>query len=198
MKRIAPVLCVLAAAMFTAPAGADDLTRIIQQDLTALGYEPGAASGEMTTQTVVAITKFQADNGMEITGEVSPQLAGVIKARLKSGATAGSPSVAATSAPQTADPAAAQAAQQACLQKKIADAQEAQKKKRGFGSLMSAVSRTAGRFGGQFGQDVAETTRDIYDVNATVADLESAAKDLGLTESDLEQCRNAHLQDSAE
>mgnify|MGYP003668257158 FL=1 len=80
-----------------------------------------------------------------------------------------------------------EAEQQACLQEKIAAAQESQKKKRGFGKLMSAVARTAGRLGNH---DIARATRDVYDVNATADDLASAAKDLGLTEDDIEACRN--------
>jgi peptidoglycan hydrolase-like protein with peptidoglycan-binding domain len=170
-------------------AAADALTRIIQQDLAALGYETGNTEGEMTTETVVAISKFQAENGLEVTGEASPQLAGVIKSKLKEGNPA--PAAAAAPAAQPArDPAALQAAQQACLQEKIAAAQEANQKKRGFGSLMRAATRVAGRFGGEAAADIARTTRDIYDVNATAADLESAAKDLGITESDIESCRN--------
>jgi hypothetical protein len=80
-----------------------------------------------------------------------------------------------------------QAAQQACLQKKIAKAQKAQKKKRGLGSLMSAVSRTAGRLGKN---DVSQTMGDVYSANATADDLASAARDLGLTEGDVAACQN--------
>ena len=176
-------------------AYADKLTEIIQKDLTTLGYEPGNTKGEMTTATAIAISKFQAENGLEVTGEPSPQLAGVVKSRLKDGpGPAGSGAVAKTApapAPVPAnDPAALRAAQQACLQQKVADAQASQKKKRGFGSLMRAVSRTASRLGSELAGDIARTSRDIYDVNATASDLESAAKDLGLTQEDIEECRN--------
>lgn len=61
---------------------ADDLTKIIQQDLVTLGYDPGNTDGEASTQTIVAISKFQAENNLEVTGEASPQLAGVIKAAI--------------------------------------------------------------------------------------------------------------------
>lgn len=80
-----------------------------------------------------------------------------------------------------------QAPQQACLQKKIAKAQKAEKKKRGFGSLMSAVSRTAGRLGNS---DVSQTMGDVYSANATADDLASAARDLGLSEDDVAACQN--------
>jgi peptidoglycan hydrolase-like protein with peptidoglycan-binding domain len=171
---------------------ADDLTRIIQQDLVTLGYEPGNTDGEATTQTIVAISKFQAEHSLEVTGEASPQLAGVIKAAIKQqNEPAAGATVAATAPAPATDPAALQAAQQACLQQKIAAAQEANKKKRGLGSLVRAIGRTAGRFGGsELARDISQTTYDIYNVNATAADLESAAKDLGLTTDDLEACRN--------
>jgi hypothetical protein len=78
-------------------------------------------------------------------------------------------------------------AQQACLAQKVKEAEEANKKKRGLGRLMSAVGRVASKFGG------AEITRamgDVYSANATADDLAAAAKDLGLTEDDIEACRN--------
>jgi hypothetical protein len=52
---------------------------------------------------------------------------------------------------------------------------------------MSAVGRVAGRLGGA---DISQTIGDAYSANATAEDLAAAAKDLGLTESDLEECRN--------
>lgn len=189
-RKFASVLMISTTLLIASGAAfADDLTKIIQQDLVALGYDPGNTDGEATTQTVVAISKFQAENDMEVTGETTPQLAGVIKAKLKGG---NSPSAApAAAAAPASDPAALQAAQQACLQAKIAEAQEANKKKRGFGSLMRAVGRTAGRFGGSdTARDISQATHDVYSVNATAADLDSAAKDLGLTTDDLEECRN--------
>jgi len=173
---------------------ADELTQIVQKDLMALGYDPGNIQGEASTETIVAISKFQAENNLEVTGEASPQLAGVIKAKLKERNNPGSMASAqqaATAAPAANDPAALQAAQQACIQDKMAAAQASQKKKRGFGSLMRAVGRTAGRLGGSdTARAISQTTYDIYSVNATAADLDSAAKDLGLTTDDLEECRN--------
>lgn len=191
-------LCLLLIIVAPGPAGADELAKLIQQDLTTLGYDPGNTDGDMTTQTVVAISKFQAEHDMEVTGEASPQLAGVIKAAIKqqnAPVTGSGTNLAATPAAPAApqDPAALHAAQQACLQEKIAKAQESRKKKRGLGSLMRAVGRTAYRFAGNdASREIAEASRDVYDVNATAADLESAAKDLGLTEDEVEQCRNPY------
>lgn len=77
--------------------------------------------------------------------------------------------------------------QKACLEDKIAKAQESKKKKRGFGRLASAVARTAGRFGNH---DISRTLGDVYSANATADDLAAAAKDLGLTEDDIAACEN--------
>ena len=192
LRKVIPIFLFIAS-MAPGVVCADDLTQLIQQDLTTLGYDPGNTDGELTTKTVVAISKFQAEHDLDVTGEVSPQLAGVIKAAIKQQNAPASETGAQTAAaaPATQDPEALRAAQQACLQEKMAQAQEANKKKRGFGSLMRAVTRTASQLGGNAtARQVAETSHDIYDANATAADLESAAEDLGLTEDDLEACRN--------
>ena len=47
-------------------APADELTEKIQKDLVALGYDPGNINGEVTTETTVAIAKFQADRNMPV------------------------------------------------------------------------------------------------------------------------------------
>lgn len=191
MKTTISMATILLAAV-SIVAEADDLTRMVEQDLERLGYAPGPVDGEETVDTTVAITKFQAANGMEITGEVTPELARALMAAQPAdtgAATAGAAATAAA-APATApatDPAALDAARQACLQERMAAAQESQKKKRGFGRLMSAVTRTAMR-GGNY--DLARTTSDVYNAGATADDLAAAAKDLGLTEDDIAACEN--------
>jgi peptidoglycan hydrolase-like protein with peptidoglycan-binding domain len=191
MFRKLVATCVLAICCLSG-ALADELTEIVQKDLVALGYDPGNISGELTTETVIAISKFQAENGLEVTGKPSPQLAGVIKAKRNTGgSTASAASQPAPAAEPAPDPEALQAAQQACLQQKAAEAQAAKKKKRGFGSLLKAAANTATRFGGSdLSSQVYQTSRDIYDVNATAQDWERAADDLGLTTDDIEACRN--------
>ena len=198
MSRLRTCVCMLSMFLVVTPIHADELTEIIQKDLVALGYDPGNIQGEMSTETIVAISKFQAENDLEVTGEATPQLAGIIKAKLnqKNNPSAGqvtAPAVAATAS--ESDAADLQAAQQACLQEKVAAAQASQKKKRGFGSLMRAVTNTAVRFGNNsdLAYEVAETSRDIYDVNATASDWERAAEDLGLTTDDIEECRNPQM-----
>ncbi|WP_191621255.1 peptidoglycan-binding domain-containing protein [Marinihelvus fidelis] len=185
MKTCALGALLLILSMAATPAIADDLTKMVQTDLVALGYTPGNTNGDMDTATIVAISKFQSENDLEVTGEPSPQLAGILKAKLSGGATPAAQTVA--PAPRQRTEAELQAAQQACIQEKVAAAQEAQKKKRGFGRLLNAAARTAGRFGNN---DVYQVSRDIYDVNATVDDVNAAAKDLGISESELEECRN--------
>lgn len=169
----------------------DELTQRIQKDLVALGYDPGNIKGEASDDTVAAIAQFQAEREMPVTGEVSPLLAGIMSAEVKKQRSGGNaPAASATAAAPAAppqDPAALQAAQQACLQQKIEESQAANKKKRGFGSLMRAVTRTAGQTGNY---DLARTSYDVYNANATANDLASAAKDLGLTEDEVAACQN--------
>ena len=185
-------VCLLAVLLLVA-ASADDLTKMIQKDLVALGYDPGNIQGDLSTETIVAISTFQAENGMDVDGKASPQLAGVLKAQLKA-RSGGAAAPASAPAPQPVDPVALQAARDACLQEKVLAAQQASKKKRGFGSLMRAVANTATRFGGNdLARDVSETSRDIYDVNATADDWERAAKDMGLTTADIEACQNPSM-----
>lgn len=168
---------------------ANELTQMIQEDLIVLDYDPGDPNGEMSTKTIVAISRFQAEHNLEVTGETTPQLAGIVKASITR---RDNPSAVAAAAPASQrSPEALRAAQDACLQEKIQTAQASQKKKRGIGSLLRAVGRTAARVGGgSTASDISRTTSDLYSANATAADLESAAKDLGLTEDDVEACRS--------
>jgi hypothetical protein len=87
----------------------------------------------------------------------------------------------------TETPDSRQAARDACLQEKIEAAEAAQKKKRGFGRLVSAAARTASRFGNQ---DVGRVARDVHAARATADDLAGAARDLGLTEEEIAACDN--------
>lgn len=163
-------------------AVADDLTLRIQQDLVTLGYHPGEVDGELSDPTIAAIAQFQAERDMPVTGAPSPLLAGIMSAEVAKKA-----APAAGAAPAVRDPAELKAAQQSCLQEKMAAADAANKKKRGIGRLLSAVSRTASQTGNY---DIARTTGDVYHANATAADLSAAAKDLGLTDDDIAACQN--------
>lgn len=79
-------------------------------------------------------------------------------------------------------------AQQACLEERARKQQAAQKKKRGLGSLVSAVARNAGRLGGEA---VTSVIGEAQTAKATADDLSAAARDLGLTEDDAAACRDA-------
>jgi hypothetical protein len=94
---------------------------------------------------------------------------------------------AATSADGEVTDPALQTARQRCIEEKMAAAQAAQKKKRGFGKLLGAVSNVAGRLGNF---EVSEAVNDAYTANATADDLASAARDLGLTEDEISECEN--------
>jgi len=58
----------------------DNLTQMVQNHLAVLGYNTGNTTGELSTATVIAISQFQAERGLEVTGEVTPQLAGILSA----------------------------------------------------------------------------------------------------------------------
>ncbi len=174
----------------SAQVNADDLTQRIQQDLVALGYDPGNVDGQVTDTTVAAIAQYQAERDMPVTGEVSPLLAGVISAEVAKKDNVTSTTPTSTAAPANApvqDPEALRAAQQACLQQKMAESQAANKKKRGFGRLLSAVSRTAGQSGNS---ELAQSAGDVYSATATADDLTAAAKDFGLTDDEIAACQN--------
>lgn len=190
---IANTLLVILAGIATT-ATADELTMMVEQDLERLGYATGPVDGEETMETVIAISKFQAENNLEVTGEVTSDLARKLMAATPNSSGQAMPPTAAAAASsaqpaaQTAmDPAALQAAQNACLQEKVAAAQASQKKKRGLGRLLNAAVRTATRQGNY---DMARTANDIYYAGATADDLSAAAKDLGLTDDDVAACQN--------
>lgn len=192
-KWLTLTLCCLTLVVSTGVFAQDtELVKSAQMDLISLGYEPGNIQGELDTATIVAVSKFQAENNMDVTGEVTPQLIGALRAAKSAPATAAAPAGAAaapTAAPQ--QQLTLQQRQQNCLQEKYAAAQEANKKKRGMMRLLSAVTRTSSQFGsGELAQTINQTASTAYNVNATADDLEAAGKDLGLTPDEMEECRN--------
>lgn len=160
------------------PTG-DPLVKAIQQDLVALGYDPGNTHGELSTPTVVAISKFQAENNLEVTGEATPQLAGILSAKRDAAA-----SPASSSSPSAQS---LEQAQAACLQEKI-DA--AKKKKKAFGRFMKAAADTTSRYAGtKVSSEVEKASAEAYKADATAKDVEQAADAMGLTKADIEACR---------
>ena len=99
------------------------------------------------------------------------------------------PASSANSAPPELD---AEARREACLRRKVDEAQQRAKLQRGLNKLLSAVSRTASRYGGsEVASGIATSSRDASSINASIADLEGAAKDLGISQSDIDACKNA-------
>ncbi|MGD8415710.1 MAG: hypothetical protein PVH91_01490 [Pseudomonadales bacterium] len=146
-----------------------------------------AAGGGMEIKTVVNEIKV---NPTELPNVTSLPGVGDVGA-FAPGASAVPGAAPATPAPAATAPAptgqALADAQRTCLEEKMKAAQEAQQTKRGFGRLMSAVSRTAGRFGSP---EIGRIAGDVYSANATADDLAAAAKDLGLTQDDIDACRS--------
>lgn len=48
--------------------------RVVQSDLAELGYQPGPADGTLGPMTTNAIEAYQQDAGMEVNGQISPEL----------------------------------------------------------------------------------------------------------------------------
>jgi hypothetical protein len=59
-----------------------NLTETVQKHLQALGYDVGSVDGEASLNTTIAISTFQAEKGMDVTGAVTPQLLGALAAEV--------------------------------------------------------------------------------------------------------------------
>jgi peptidoglycan hydrolase-like protein with peptidoglycan-binding domain len=156
---------------------ADELTKTVQKDLVALGYDPGSIQGDATLQTSAAISKFQTDNGLQATGAVTPQLAETLSAKvdqLRHGTTAATAAntVTPTSAPAPAPPAKEQ--KNDCTQTVANAANETGKKARAIGRLALSLHRLSGNGNSQAAQAAAE----VADKTSAAADAASAAHDL--------------------
>lgn len=126
----------------------------------------------------------------ELPGNLKPMMMADIGSMMRQGGAAATVATGTPSAYNTQDQDLS-ARQQACLEEAAAAAakkQETEKKKRSFGRIMGAMSRTAGRFG--VGGNIGQINQDIYDANATASDVAIMAEELGITEADVERCRN--------
>jgi hypothetical protein len=84
-----------------------------------------------------------------------------------------------------------QQAREACLQRKIDEAQAKKKKKKRFGKFLGAVGRIAGRHAtGGLATDVSRVSTSVYEAGATARDLKDAAEALGISEDDIAACEN--------
>jgi hypothetical protein len=153
-----------------------------QVTLGSVLFHPQASPADATQPPSNSGTSSSADSTPASLAHSSPASPPANAATSSPAASTGS---AATEATQ--DAAALREAQQLCLQEKFAEAQAAQKKKRGVGRLVRAVTRTASRAGNH---EIGRAANDVYAANATADDLSAAAKDLGLTEDDAAACRN--------
>lgn len=178
-------------------AASDELTQMVEDSLSQLGYDTGTVDGEADVKTAIAVSQYQAEKGLDVTGEISPQLAGMLAADVKNGsvAPASAPAAAPVPAAQPApDPAALAAAQQACLQQKMAEQQAKQQKKKAFGKMLSAIGNTAFKYGDY---DTAQTVSEVYSAEASASDIAQAAKDMGLAEQDIADCENPYSDSGA-
>jgi hypothetical protein len=172
------------------PSQRDMLMRQMGPQMEMMRSMAASGSMEMVTEVHEILVNPDAAALQQLRGGSIGALAGQNPAsamKAPSATSVAGTSVAAAAPAGTDDPAALQAAQQACLKEKMEQAQASQQKKRGFGRLLGAAGRIAGRFGGA---DMSQTMGDVYTANATADDVAAAAKDLGLTEGDIEACKN--------
>lgn len=153
---------------FPAMLLADDIVLSVERSLEKLGYDVAKPDGTPDQKTQIAITRFQMENGLPVTGEASVQLAAMLE----------------TKASGNAPPAAAAAEQPAaekpkCVpkssQEKVADTQ---KKAWGVGKIAGAASSVMGVFGGNSkAYQAAATTSQAAAATSSAA---SGAQDLGM------------------
>jgi len=96
----------------------------------------------------------------------------------------------AASEPSTAGEGDLAARQQACINEAVKAAEQeksAKTKTKGFGRMLGKMARTANRLG--ISNKLGNVSRDVYDANATAADIEDIADELGITQDDVERCR---------
>jgi len=97
--------------------------------------------------------------------------------------TANSPSAPSAAATPSVDP----AEQQACLQQKIEAAQAAeQPRRRGLGGLLGGIGQAVSQLGNL---DIAGLASSLYEPGASDEDIEARARELGLSEQDIADCR---------
>lgn len=164
----------------------------LDKQLAEMSPEERARFEKLAGSQIATLRKMVDGGQMEMETEVrairvNTGLAGAFPSSERS-----QPAASATRAP-TGDPLVQKSesvkeAQAACLQEKI---DEAKKKKRAFGKLMRAAANTASRYGSaEVSSEVDKASQKAYDADATAKDVEEAANALGLSEKDVEACRN--------
>ncbi len=78
------------------------------------------------------------------------------------------------------------AAAQECLELKIEEAQANQPRRRGLGGLLGGVGRAISQIGNL---DIAGLASGLFDPGASEEDIEERARELGLTDEDIAECR---------
>jgi len=143
-----------------------------------------ANNGTMEFET--RIDRIRVNAGLPDQAEIASSLFG--GATGFPGASAGaftpsSPGASAVAAEPQVDP----AAQQACLQEKIEAAQAAaQPRRRGIGGLLGGIGQAVSQLSNL---DIGGLAGSLYGPDASDEDIEARARELGLTEQDLADCR---------
>jgi len=76
------------AASHKRPLSRTEVVRKVQQNLSALGYEPGVADGEIGSKTEKAVRRYQSDHKLKVDGQVNEKLLAHLEGKGKSRQTA--------------------------------------------------------------------------------------------------------------
>jgi peptidoglycan hydrolase-like protein with peptidoglycan-binding domain len=70
------------------PLSRAEVVRKVQHNLSALGYEPGVADGEVGSKTVTAVRHYQTDHKLKVDGQVTEKLLAHLEGKGKNRQTA--------------------------------------------------------------------------------------------------------------
>ncbi len=190
-------LTLLTLIFFVTSAFADELTLAVEQELERLGYETGAADGDATVETTIAIAKYQAEHGYAITGEASEKLSGALA---KTTSIGNAPKVHALQPDKSATVVVSEkglnAAREACLKDKMMMSQstwtsnhvtnEVKEQLKDQG-VQAAIQASGIGMGQQIYQLFSQWESDSD--SPTTSEAQDMAASLGITEDDINACQ---------
>jgi hypothetical protein len=161
----------------------------IKMDMT---YSNSKFKGEQISMVFTELNLREQDPAFfELPANLKPMGMSSLGDIMRQGAAAPGTTGSTTSAPAASGDGDLAARQQACIEEAAKSAEQtrnAKKKTRGVGRLLGKLSRTANRMG--ISNKLGGASRDIYNANATATDVADIADELGISEDDVERCRD--------
>ena len=153
-------------------------------------YSSGDMKGQRISMQFTELNLRKQDpKYFELPPDLKPMNMGSIGDLMKMGGASQGSASAGSTAPATQAGGDLSDKQQACLEAAAARAAEQREKQeatKGFGRIMGSLTRTARRFGLS---NIGEITKGIYDADATADDVSVIADELGITEEEVQRCR---------